>query len=86
MSHELIPTDKTECYSCTWQGLSLAGLVVFGVEADSCCGIQLYHSGTKCACPTAPMAVLVLASNYKEDSNAHNHSSGTSVFYYKVFS
>lgn len=31
------------------------------------------------------MAALVLASN-DEDSNARNHSSGTRVFCYKVFS
>lgn len=32
------------------------------------------------------MAALVLASNDAKDSNAHNRSSGTRVFCYKVFS
>lgn len=87
VSHELILTVKTECHNYTCQAPSLARLILkiaFGVEAASCCGtVQLYHSGTKCGCPVAPMAVLVLAGNYKEDPNAHNHSGGIRVFYYR---
>lgn len=86
VSHKLILTVKTEFHNYICQALSLARLILhiaFEIEAASCCGsVQCYHSGTKCGCPIAPMAVLVLASNYK-DSNAHNHSSGTRVFYYK---
>lgn len=78
-----------ECHYYTCQARSLAGLILqiaFGVEAASCCGtVQPWHSETKCGCPIAPMAALVLASNDEKDSNAHNHSSGTRVFCYKVF-
>lgn len=87
VSHELILTVKIKCHNYTCQALSLSGLIIqiaFGVEADSSCGtVQPYHSGTKCGCLIAPVAVSVLATNYKEDSNAHNYSSGTRVFYYR---
>lgn len=89
VSHGLILAVKTECHYHTCQALSLAGLILqiaFGVEAASCSGtVQPWHSETKCGCPIAPMAALVLASNDAKDSNAHNRSSGTSLLLQALF-
>jgi len=86
VNHELILTVKTECHNYICHALPLSWLILqiaFGAEAANCGTVQPYHSGTKCGCPFPPVAVLVLASDYKENSNAHNRSSGTSIFYYR---
>lgn len=81
VSPELIHVVKTECHNDTCQALSLTGFILqfaFGIEAATCGTVQSYHSETNCGFPRASTTVVVLASNYKTDSNAYNLLPGTS--------